>query len=556
MFESVLIANRGEIALRIQRACHGLGLRTIVVYSEADRDAFYVGRADVAVCIGPAAATASYLDQAAILLAAEATGADAVHPGYGFLAENATFAERVTEAGLSFIGPDAACIRTMGDKVAAKRAMRAAGVPCVPGPDVTLPDDPDAIRRLAGEIGYPVIVKAAGGGGGRGMRVVHSRDELTDALEAARREAKAAFGDDRVFAERYVERPRHIEIQLLGDAHGNVVALGERECSIQRRHQKVLEESPSPALDPSLRAAMSEAAVRFARAIGYTSAGTAEFMLDGRDFYFLELNGRIQVEHPVTELVTGLDLVAEQLRIASGEAMSRVQESAHGHAVEVRLYAEDPRTFLPQGGRIRRLVIPASVRVDAGVAEGDEIELAYDPMIAKLIAHGPTRDAAFDRLEAALAETVVEGVTTNLPLLRWLVTHPDVRAGRTTTAFLTDHPPLSPPPVRVPSGAWRGAWRLNLPAPPPAPPPDLETAAQAGTGAHGESEVTAPMPGTVIKVLVAEGDQVHAREPLVVVEAMKMETPLTAPYDAVVRKVNVAEGDSVQGGAVLIELED
>jgi acetyl/propionyl-CoA carboxylase alpha subunit len=318
----------------------------------------------------------------------------------------------------------------------------------------------------------------------------------------------------------------------------------------------VLEESPSPALDPSLRAEMSDAAVRVAKAIGYTSAGTAEFMLAGRDFWFLELNGRIQVEHPVTELVTGLELVAEQLRIAEGEPLSPCDAVSRGHAVEVRLYAEDPRTFLPQGGRIERLVLPESIRVDAGVAEGDEIALAYDPMIAKLIAHGPTRDDAFDRLEAALAETVVEGVTTNLPFLRWLVAHPDVRAGRTTTAFLTEHPPLSQPPLRLPTEPWRGAWRLNLPAPPPAPPPDVDAAAHTGTAAHGESGVTAPMPGTVIRLLVAEGDEVHARQPLLVLEAMKMETPLTAPYDAIVRKVNVAEGDAVSGGAVLVELED
>jgi 3-methylcrotonyl-CoA carboxylase alpha subunit len=318
----------------------------------------------------------------------------------------------------------------------------------------------------------------------------------------------------------------------------------------------VLEESPSTALDAALRAEMSEAAVAFARAVGYESAGTAEFMLDGRDFYFLELNGRIQVEHPVTELVTGVDLVQAQLRIAAGEPLDASPHPS-GHAVEVRLYAEDPVTFFPQTGTVERLRLPAGIRVDSGVAEGDEVGIGYDPMIAKLIAHGPTRDAALDRLADALAETEVGGITTNLPFLRWLVGHPAVRAGATTTAFLTEHPPLSRPPLRVAAPPWRGAFRLNLPSPAPAAAPDVDAAAAEPHGPGAEqSTVTAPMPGTVIRLLVAAGDTVKARQPLVVLEAMKMETPLSSPYDAVVRAVNVAEGDRVAGGAVLVELEE
>jgi acetyl/propionyl-CoA carboxylase alpha subunit len=386
------------------------------------------------------------------------------------------------------------------------------------------------------------------------MRVVREPGELEEALAAARREATAAFGDDRVFGERYIERPRHVEIQLLGDSHGNVVALGERECSVQRRHQKVLEEAPSPALDPVLRARMGEAAVAFARAIGYRSAGTAEFMLDGRDFWVLELNGRIQVEHPVPELVSGADHVVEQIRIAQGEPL-RAEPRLVGPAVEVRLYAEDPRTFLPQTGRLERLRLPGSIRVDAGVEEGDEVGTAYDPLIAKLIAHGSTRDDALDRLTAALDETVVSGVVTNLPFLRWLVMHPALRAGETTTAFLTEHPPLSAPPLRLPDRPWRGGFRLNLPAPPPAPPPDADASVDHG-GAHAQSSLTAPMPGTVIRVLAAAGDRVQPRQPLVVLEAMKMETPVVSPYEAVVRAVRVSEGDSVAGGDVLVELEE
>jgi acetyl-CoA/propionyl-CoA carboxylase biotin carboxyl carrier protein len=389
------------------------------------------------------------------------------------------------------------------------------------------------------------------------MRVVRSADELEDAHAAASREARAAFGDGTVFAERYVERPRHIEIQLLGDAHGTVVSLGERECSIQRRHQKVLEEAPSPALDPALRAQIGGAAVAFAKAIGYRGAGTAEFMVSGREFWFLELNGRIQVEHPVTELVTGVDLVKQQLRIAQGEALEASNSLLLGHAVEVRLYAEDPRTFLPQAGTLERLRLPTDIRVDAGVEEGDEIALSYDPMIAKLIAHGETRQEALAKLRDALAETEVEGVVTNLPFLRWLVTHPNVRAGHTTTAFLIENPPLSEPPPRPVDAAWRGGWRLNLAAPAPQSPPDVDSAVHehAAPGAE-QSALTAPMPGTVIRVAVAPGDTVAPRQTLLVLEAMKMETPVVSPYQATVRAVHVEEGDRVAGGALLVELEE
>jgi acetyl/propionyl-CoA carboxylase alpha subunit len=531
----LLVANRGEIALRIFRACLELGISAVAVAPDDDSGSLHARSADETVRIS------SYLDPEEQVRAARETGADAVHPGYGFLAENADFAEAVEAAGLTWVGPPAAALRAGGDKLEAKRIAREAGVPVVPSGE---PED----------VGFPLMIKAAAGGGGRGMRVVREQSELEGALAAARREAKAAFGDERVFCERYVERPRHVEIQLLGDSHGTIVALGERECSVQRRHQKVLEETPSPALDPALRARMSEAAVAFARAIGYRSAGTAEFMLDGRDFWFLELNGRIQVEHPVTELVSGADLVAEQIRIAQGEAL-RAEPRLVGHAVEVRLYAEDPRTFLPQTGRLERLELPTGIRVDAGVEEGDEIGTAYDPLIAKLIAHGSTREDALDRLALALDETEVGGVVTNLPFLRWLVAHPALRAGETTTAFLTEYPPLSAQPLRLPDRPWRGAFRLNLPVPPPAPPPDPDASVDHG-GAHEQSSLSAPMPGTVIRVLAAEGDRVEPRQPLVVLEAMKMETPVVSPYEAVVRAVHVKEGDRVAGGSVLIELEE
>jgi acetyl-CoA/propionyl-CoA carboxylase, biotin carboxylase, biotin carboxyl carrier protein len=534
--QRLLVANRGEIALRVFRACRAEGISTVAVVAADDRGSLHARSADDTVEIG------SYLDGSEHVRAARESGADTVHPGYGFLAESPEFAEAVLGAGLTWIGPPPAALRAGGDKLAAKETARAAGIPVLPS------GTPE-------EVGFPLLVKAAAGGGGRGMRVVRTAGELDDAVEAAQREAASAFGDDTVFFERYLERPRHVEIQVLADRHGAVVALGERECSVQRRHQKVLEESPSDAVDPELRARMSDAAVAFARAIGYASAGTAEFVLEGRDFFFLELNARIQVEHPVTELVTGVDLVREQLRIARGEELA-MDCNLLGHAVEVRLYAEDPRTFLPQAGRIERLRWPSGIRVDAGVEEGDEIGTSYDPMLGKLIAYAPTRAEAYDTLTAALRETEVGGVTTNLPFLRWLVAHPLVRAGRTTTAFLTEYPPLSEVPPRAPDAAWSGGWRLNLPAPPPRPVPTVDEAALERGPSAEQSSVTAPMPGTVIKVLVAPGAQVRAREPLVVLEAMKMETPLASPYDATVRAVHVAEGDRVAAGAVLVELEE
>ena len=539
MIRKLLVANRGEIALRVFRAARELGIATVAVVAPDDKGSLHARSA------GETMEIASYLFSEEHIRAAKQTGADAIHPGYGFLAENPGFAEAVNAAGLTWIGPSPEALRAGGDKLEAKRIATEAGVPVVPT------GEPE-------EIGYPVVVKAAAGGGGRGMRLVREPSELQDALAASQREAKAAFGDDRVFCERYVERPRHVEVQLFGDAHGNVTHLFERECSIQRRHQKVLEESPSPGIDREVRWRMIESALAFARAIDYENAGTAEFMVDGQDFYFLELNGRIQVEHPVTDLVTATDLVRWQIEAAQGtKTVDHYLPERRGHAVEVRLYAEDPRTFFPQTGRIERLRLPQGVRVDAGVAEGDEIGIAYDPMIAKLIAHGETRDEAFELLQDALAETEVEGVTTNLPFLRWLVSHPVVRAGDTTTAFLVEHPPLSPAPARVAPAPWRTPFRLNGAGPASVLPPDIETSSADHRGAvGGQSRVTAPMPGTVIRLLVGAGDSVRARQPLVVLEAMKMETPLTSPYDAVVRAVHVAEGDRVAGGAVLVELED
>ncbi|AOO82681.1 acetyl-CoA carboxylase biotin carboxylase subunit [Bosea vaviloviae] len=433
MFNSVLIANRGEIALRIQRACRMLGLRTIAIYSEADREAAHVRHADVAVCIGPAPAIRSYLDGAAILLAAAATGAEAVHPGYGFLSENAAFAERVTQAGLTFIGPSAACIRTMGDKVAAKRAMRAAGVPCVPGPDASLPDAPEAIRHIAAEIGYPVILKAAGGGGGRGMRIVEQESGLLDALALTREEARRAFGNPEIYVEKFLGRPRHVEIQILADGHGNALWLGSRDCSLQRRHQKVLEEAPAPGLPEALLVEVGERCTEACRQIGYQGVGTFEFLVEAGAFFFIEMNTRVQVEHPVTEMTAGIDIVAEGIRVARGEPLSITQSeiACRGHAFECRINAEHPDSFAPSPGRITRFDVPGGpgVRVDTHAGAGTVVPPYYDSLVAKLIVHGATRQEALARLTVALSEMRVEGVSTNLPLHRRIVTDPGFMEG-------------------------------------------------------------------------------------------------------------------------------
>ncbi|SDJ86133.1 acetyl-CoA/propionyl-CoA carboxylase, biotin carboxylase, biotin carboxyl carrier protein [Lentzea albidocapillata subsp. violacea] len=437
MFDSVLVANRGEIAVRVIRALRSLGIRSVAVYSDADAEALHVRLADEAVRIGPAAARESYLSIEKIVAAAVSTGAQAIHPGYGFLAENTAFAAACSEAGIVFVGPPASAIDAMGDKIRAKLTVSAAGVPVVPGR--TRPDmSDDEIVEAALEIGFPVLLKPSAGGGGKGMRLVHEESALREAIESARREARGSFGDDTLLIERFITNPRHIEIQVLGDAHGTVIHLGERECSLQRRHQKIIEEAPSPFLTPEVREAMGSAAVDAAKAVGYVGAGTVEFIVDGAsgDYFFMEMNTRLQVEHPVTEMVTGVDLVEWQLRVASGEELD-LQVELNGHSVEARVYAEDPaRGFLPTGGRVLALSEPTDVRVDSGLYEGLVVGSDYDPMLAKVIAHGRTREEALRRLDHALGRMVLLGVTTNIPFLRALLRDEDVRSGALDTGLV------------------------------------------------------------------------------------------------------------------------
>ena len=441
MFEKILIANRGEIALRIQRACREMGIKTVAVHSEADADAKYVMLADESVCIGPAASKDSYLNIPAIISAAEVTDAQAIHPGYGFLSENADFAERVENSGFVFIGPRPENIRTMGDKVAAKAAMRKVGVPCVPGSDGALPDDPKEIRKIAAAVGYPVIIKAAGGGGGRGMRVVHTEAALVNAVQMTRTEAQSAFGNPMVYLEKFLENPRHIEIQVLADEYGDCIHLGERECSIQRRHQKLLEEAPSPVLSPELRKQMGDAAVAACKQLGYASAGTVEFLLDeDNKFYFMEMNTRIQVEHAVTEMVTLADIVRNQIRIAEGERLGYTQDDLMivGHAIECRINAENPETFAPSPGLITAFNLPGGpgVRVDTYVYAGYRVPPFYDSMIAKVITHARTRDLAIARMKRALEAMVIEGIKTTIPLHLKIMDDPKFKSGDISTSFM------------------------------------------------------------------------------------------------------------------------
>lgn len=440
MFEKILIANRGEIALRIQRACREMGIKTVAVHSEADADAKYVKLADESVCIGPAPSALSYLHVPSIISAAEVTDAEAIHPGYGFLSENADFAERVEQSGFVFIGPRPETIRLMGDKVSAKDAMKASGVPCVPGSKGALPEDSDEVIRIAKDIGYPVIIKAAGGGGGRGMRVVHAEAALLNAVSMTKNEAQTAFGNPMVYMEKFLENPRHIEIQVLADEHGNAAFLGERDCSMQRRHQKILEEAPAPGLNSKLRDKIGERCAEACRKIGYRGAGTFEFLYENDEFFFIEMNTRVQVEHPVTEMITGIDIVQEQIRIAAGLKLSFRQKDVQlkGHSIECRINAEDPYTFVPSPGRITVYHVPGGpgIRVDSHVYQNYVVPQYYDSMVGKLIAYGATREQAIARMKTALSEMVIEGIKTNIPLHQDLMRDAAFVQGGTSIHYL------------------------------------------------------------------------------------------------------------------------
>jgi len=625
VIRSLLIANRGEIACRVIRTARKLGIRSVVVHSDADAKALHVREADEAVHVGPSPARESYLLGDRIIAAAKASGADAIHPGYGFLSENADFAQAVIDAGLIWVGPKPDSIRAMGLKDAAKKLMVEAGVPVTPGYHGE-DQAPDRLRAEADAIGYPVLIKAVAGGGGKGMRKVNESGEFAEMLASCRREAAASFGDDRVLIEKYIERPRHIEVQVFGDSHGNIVHLFERDCSLQRRHQKVIEEAPAPGMDEATRAAVCDAAVKAARAVDYVGAGTIEFIADGSEglradrIWFMEMNTRLQVEHPVTEEITGEDLVEWQLRVAAGEKLPKRQDelAIQGHAIEARLYAEDPvNQFLPSTGRLDHFVLPRTVRIETGVEEGDRISPWYDPMIAKLVAHGPSRIWAIDELVGALEAVEVWPVRTNAAFLARAAADPEFRAGEVDTGFIPAKlETLVPDPVPS-EGIWNMAaaamlaaefgeggeedpwsalhgFRANAPeaarisvshggtvrtidASTEQPLEGVATAGggavlvfsdgqafaftlpgSAGSSGGGDAldgAVQSPMPGRVISVDVAAGAAVARGQKLLTLEAMKMEHSLTAPFAGTVTELNVAEGAQVTEGTLLVRIE-
>jgi 3-methylcrotonyl-CoA carboxylase alpha subunit len=569
VIESLLIANRGEIARRIIRTARRLKLRTVAVYSEADSEMPFVREADEAVCIGPAAARDSYLRQDRILDAAKQTGAEAIHPGYGFLSENAEFAEAVIGAGLVWIGAPPAAIRAMGLKDAAKALMSAAGVPVTPG---YLGEDQSEARlqKEAEAIGYPVLIKAVAGGGGKGMRRVDRKEDFPAALASCRREAAAAFGNDRMLIEKYVQSPRHIEVQIFGDSFGNVVHLFERDCSLQRRHQKVVEEAPAPGMDAATREAICRAAVKAARAVDYVGAGTVEFIADASQglradrVWFMEMNTRLQVEHPVTEAITGQDLVEWQIRVASGEPLPLKQDelSINGSAMEARLYAENPANgFLPSTGPLEHFSLPDGLRIDSGVRQGDEITPHYDPMIAKIISHAPSRDEAARELADGMAQVQIAPVKTNAAFLARTLRHPAFLAGEVDTGFIERHLPdlisidePATPMAPKTNDPWEALTGFRINAEPVRTAAALRRADSAVAGT-ADGAILAPMPGIVIAVPVAQGDKVKRGQPLVVIEAMKMEQTLSAPFDGFVAEITVSEGMQIAEGSLLIRVE-
>ncbi|ADD05692.1 propionyl-CoA carboxylase biotin carboxylase component [Natrialba magadii ATCC 43099] len=592
MFDKLLVANRGEIAVRVMQACEELGIDTVAIYSDADRNAGHVEYADEAYNVGPAPASDSYLDQETIIDVADRAGADAIHPGYGFLAENATFAARVEDAeGVTWVGPPSEAMEALGEKTTARQVMQEADVPVVPGTTDPV-DSADEVRELGEEYGYPVAIKAAGGGGGRGMKIVRSAEEADDAFESAKREGEAYFDDDTVYVEKYLESPKHVEVQILADEHDTVLHLGERDCSLQRRHQKVIEEAPSPALDDSLRESIGEAARRGVREAGYTNAGTVEFLVEDGEFYFMEVNTRIQVEHTVSEEVTGIDIVREQLRIAAGEELPYAQDdiSIEGHAIEFRINAENPaKEFAPTPGTLETYNPPSGlgVRLDDAVSQGDEIAGDYDSMIAKLIVRAPTRERCLDRSQRALAHFDISGPETIVPFHRLMLTDEVFRAGEHTTAYL-DHEvsqdELADAVERWGSGVASGgasgddASEHELTVEVDGRRFDvlvedgLPRAASNGGTAAGESSgsgggsgateqvaagdaVTAEMQGTVLSINVEPGDEIASGDVVCVLEAMKMENDVVAPGTGTVASVPVSEGDSVDMGDPLVVLE-